>query len=105
MHRLRYRILVPFQIGAESCKVPKSVQYAGTAGRQRKRLDRHHARLYQEEYDPQKHTIAYVGHDQLRTDPIIVSFMKILRLPVPWGLSQKEHIFLCLIQIPLHGRK
>ena len=105
MHCFGYCIFIPHQIRSESCKIPESVQYAGAAGRQRERPDRYHACLYQKEHDSQEHTIACVWHDQLRIDPIIVSFTKVLRFPVPWRFPQNTHIFLCLIQVSFHRRK
>ena len=105
MSHLGYRIFVPFQMWAKSCKVPESIQDTGTTGGQCKRSDRHHACLYQEEHNSQEHSVACIRHDQFRVDPIIISFMKVLQIPVPWHVPQHTHIILCLIQVSPHGRK
>ena len=55
-------VLMPLQIRAEPRKIPKPVDDAGTAGGQRQRPHRHHARFHQEKHDAQEHAVADVRH-------------------------------------------
>ena len=98
-------VLMPLQIRAEPRKIPKPVDDAGTAGGQRQRPHRHHARFHQKKHDAQEHAVADVRHDQLRADAVIILLPKILHPPVPGRRPQQAHVLPGQIQISLHGRQ